>query len=312
MVNQEHIRILYEVVDKSAELYQKHFGITYLEGIVRAAENVVADAVLLEEESLRSELEGLKALLGKTEFQQEEIRKAMQLAFIKGLKAADKPLETLTPEAIGIFVAYLISRFHPGTKELVIFDPLVGLGNLLATIANNLEAKTTLFGVDHENENLMLCRSLMGMLEYEDDFYYQDTLSFTGLQADVLVADVDRESAHREGYFPYVLLKHHSDNLKPGALVFIVIFDDFFAEGNRLDFKDKVLTNYDALGLIRLPEEMFKKYKKNILILRKKNSEPPIRDFLMAAIPSFDDKEAMQDVIGRINDWFGDLLRKDK
>jgi len=312
MTDQEQITALYDVLDKSASLYSEKTGLAYLEGLVRSAENIVAGQAVEDDEGLSTRLADLMSLINDVEFSKEAIRKAFQLAVLKGLKAGDLPLEMMTPDTIGIFIAYLINKFYDTDKPLTIFDPLVGTGNLLAAVANSRKQEPLLFGVDHNDQNLMLCRSLMGMLEFEDNIYYQDTLSFSGIQADAILTDVDRYEMIDGKYFPYELLKQHWHNLKAGGMVFAVIFEEFFQDSLQSQFKSDLLAMYHPIGLIRLPDDLFTKYRKSILIMEKPGEKAIEQEFLMASLPSFIDKEALRNTIDRINDWFDDRIRKEK
>ncbi|MFA5467333.1 MAG: hypothetical protein WC251_05725 [Candidatus Izemoplasmatales bacterium] len=312
MTDQEQITALYDVLDKSASLYSEKTGLAYLEGLVRSAENIVAGQAVEDDEGLSTRLADLMSLINDVEFSKEAIRKAFQLAVLKGLKAGDLPLETMTPDTVGIFIAYLINKFYDIDKPLTIFDPLVGTGNLLAAVANSRKQEPLLFGVDHNDQNLMLCRSLMGMLEFEDNIYYQDTLSFSGIQADAILTDVDRYEMIDGKYFPYELLKQHWHNLKAGGMVFAVIFEEFFQDSLQSQFKSDLLAMYHPIGLIRLPDDLFTKYRKSVLIMEKPGEKAIEQEFLMASLPSFIDKEALRNTIDRINDWFDDRIRKEK
>jgi site-specific DNA-methyltransferase (adenine-specific) len=312
MTDQEQITALYDVLDKSASLYSEKTGLAYLEGLVRSAENIVAGQAVEDDEGLSTRLADLMSLINDVEFSKEAIRKAFQLAVLKGLKAGDLPLETMTPDTVGIFIAYLINKFYDIDKPLILFDPLVGTGNLLAAVANSRKQEPLLFGVDHNDQNLMLCRSLLGMLEFEDNIYYQDTLSFSGIQADAILTDVDRYEMIDGKYFPYELLKQHWHNLKAGGMVFAVIFEEFFQDSLQSQFKSDLLAMYHPIGLIRLPDDLFTKYRKSILIMEKPGEKAIEQEFLMASLPSFIDKEALRNTIDRINDWFDDRIRKEK
>ena len=312
MTDQEQITALYDVLDKSASLYSEKTGLAYLEGLVRSAENIVAGQAVEDDEGLSTRLADLMSLINDVEFSKEAIRKAFQLAVLKGLKAGDLPLETMTPDTVGIFIAYLINKFYDIDKPLILFDPLVGTGNLLAAVANSRKQEPLLFGVDHNDQNLMLCRSLLGMLEFEDNIYYQDTLSFSGIQSDAILTDVDRYEMVDDKYFPYELLKRHWHNLKAGGMVFAVIFEEFFQDSLQSQFKSDLLAMYHPIGLIRLPDDLFTKYRKSILIMEKPGEKAIEQEFLMASLPSFIDKEALRNTIDRINDWFDDRIRKEK
>ena len=68
----------------------------------------------------------------------EEIRKAIQLAILKGMKKSVQVNHQMTPDAIGLLVSYFVKEMTKDKKELSILDPALGTGNLLYTIMNML------------------------------------------------------------------------------------------------------------------------------------------------------------------------------
>ncbi|RXD25017.1 class I SAM-dependent methyltransferase, partial [Acinetobacter baumannii] len=67
-------------------------------------------------EEIRQALEKQYSDLEELEFTQEEIRKALQLAILKGLKAERVTNAVMTPDSIALMVSYLISKFIPSAK----------------------------------------------------------------------------------------------------------------------------------------------------------------------------------------------------
>ncbi len=312
MLKQDNIEQLFSVLDESSTLYAGHTQITYLEGILKTCENVLANEILpMEDEILQKKLFNLLDNINHQEYQKEEIRKAFQLCVLKAMKLQNLSNENITPDTIGIFIAYLVEKLLPECDKLTILDPLVGTGNLLVTVANNLKLASTLVGVDNNHDSYRLARALMGMSDYNDDIYFQDTLSFENASAGLLVTDFPLEDFSENSYFPYDVLIHHHQNLKDDATVIIVVSDSFFDVSDNKNFKEDILSLYLAIGLIQLPRDIFKKQGKHILILKKKTDTTlQNENFLIAEIPSFEDREEMLKVIGRINNWFDGLVKK--
>jgi site-specific DNA-methyltransferase (adenine-specific) len=67
-----------------------------------------------------------------------QIRKAFQLAILKGQKDIPHPNRQMTPDTIGLFIGYLVNKFMERKKGLTLFDPAVGTGNLLLAVLNQL------------------------------------------------------------------------------------------------------------------------------------------------------------------------------
>jgi site-specific DNA-methyltransferase (adenine-specific) len=310
MTHSDHLMLLYSAIDQSASLYQTELQLSYFEGICKTCENILADDISEADVVLNNRLKEILSQIRTIEFTREEIRKAMVFSVLKGMKTENQAIDEVTPDTIGVFLAHLIDLFFPDTKELIVFDPLVGIGNLLATIANHLRAQSVLVGVDHVPERVQLARALMGMLEYEDQIYCQDTMTFRHLTADVMVSDFPAEADDKPEW-AYEVLHFHHTHLREGAIVLAIVFEDFFDEAHQNAFKKLTLETYEPLGLIQLPKELFVKRLKSILILRKKTLLKKPDTFLLAQIPSFTDTEAMSMVMDRIHQWFEDHIRKD-
>lgn len=307
MINQDNIEIAYHVLDECVEIIGKDEDMDYFSALVKACETIVQDDV----RSGQSALTTVIAILKDIDFDKEEIRKAFQLQVLKGMRQNGISNENITPDTIGVFLAFLIGKFYPDAKSLAILDPLVGTANLLCTVANHLETNVTLIGVDNNQLYYRLARALVNMMDYNDDIYMQDTLTFTNLSADLIIIDFPYSNDQDSQYFPYLVLEHHEQNLKAGGYIFALVEDGFFrAEENR-DFKGKILERYQAIGLIRLPDDIFRIQGKSILILQKKLATTTLNDdFLIAEIPSFGEKEAMINVIDRINEWFDKKIKR--
>ena len=70
----------------------------------------------------------------------EDIRKALQLAVLKGMKEHIQPHHQMTPDALGLLAGYLVELFVK-KEQAVILDPAVGTGNLLLTVMNYLDGR---------------------------------------------------------------------------------------------------------------------------------------------------------------------------
>ncbi|GEM_PF-336517 len=312
MLKQDNIERLFNVLDESSTLYADHTKISYLEGILKTCENVLANEVLPTEDGvLHDKLINLLKKINHQDFHKEEIRKAFQLCVLKAMKLQNLSNENITPDTIGIFIAYLVGKLIPDSDKLTILDPLVGTGNLLVTVANNIKPASTLVGVENNHDSYRLARALMGISDYNDDIYFQNSLSFENASADLLITDFPLEDFSESYYFPYNVLIHYHQNLKDDATVITVVSDSFFDVTYNKNFKEDILSLYLAIGLIQLPKDIFKQQGKNILILKKKTDiSLQNENFLIAEIPSFEDREEMLKVIGRINSWFDDLAKK--
>lgn len=234
----------------------------------------------------------------------KSMRKAFQLYILQAFKDDQIVSPEMTPDAIGYFIHYLIQKLYPKMPE-VIFDPLIGTGNLMATIAEHHE-DLSVVGVDINDRLLELARNYLDALDIPHQLYHQDTLSFEERHFPLIVMDLPIHRKDIKGpYIPYYIILHHLNNLETDGYFIALIENDFFATSAAENFKELLTKEAHLLGLLKLDESLFKNHPKSILILKKKRfPEEQIDRFLVADIPSFTDQEAMSHTLHRLNTWF--------
>jgi len=237
------------------------------------------------------------------EFNKEEIRKAFQYSCLRGLKHQGTSNQLITPDSIGLFFSYLIEKLYD-IKKMTILDPLIGSGNLITTLANNLDKELNLIGVEKDLIFYKLSQALFGMLEYQENIYYQDVLSFENISSDLIVTDfsgIDQSEI-------YLLIKHFDQLLKDDSFLISVIDNSFFDDELIKDFIFEVKDKWHFFGMIVLPESIFKNSQKSIFILQKiGNNFIKPEKFLVADLPDFNNEEEMFKVIDQLNDWFNKI-----
>jgi len=186
-MNKNQVEQFYDFYDQIADLLYQNYKVPYLEGMNEAFRLLLDDAVdgQYTAEDVQT-MRTFKEVITNTSFEREEIRKSVRLGVLKAYKHTVSSNSLITPDTIGIFLAYLIKKFHPSLAFQTIFDPLVGSGNLLFTIANQLDIPLELFGLDHDLTQCHLARNLGDLLEYDTNIFYQDTLTFYHTGFDVV------------------------------------------------------------------------------------------------------------------------------
>jgi site-specific DNA-methyltransferase (adenine-specific) len=306
MVNQQRVEQIFDCIDQSCMKLYEELKMPYLQSITETCNNILSGSVT-EELSLEAKTTLLSAMktIHDTTFQKEEIRKALQLAILKGFKHIKRSNEDMTPDTIGLLITFLLEKLTKGEKSMLLFDPLVGTGNLLVTVANNLDKTVVPVGVDADLESFHLAESMFDMAEYEEGLYYQDTFTFKNLIADDIVTDFPLSKSKGNTYFPFEVIKFHHQNLKEGGYFIAVIENDFFTNALAKEFHQIIESMYQVVGLIQLPETMFKQMGKSILILQKQGKNVrKLQKTLLAVIPSFQEPQAVNEAIGRMNQWF--------
>jgi len=305
MVNKINIELFYDYFNGVANLLYENYKKSYIEGMNEAF-NFLLDEEFEDEYSPEDVLKisKLKATISEISFDREEIRKSVQLGLLKGYKHEFKSNELITPDTIGIFIGYLIEKLYKGKEIENIFDPLIGSGNLVFTVLNHLKKKVKVYGIDNDILKCKIARNISDLLEFENELFFQDTLTYYDLGFDLIVTDVPLNLENKE-YLPYKVINHHLDSLKEGGFFFAVIENDFFDKRGNEIFKKEIDAKAYIFGLIKLSEFLFKNNPKSILLLQKKGKNiSKQKDFLMVELPSFSNLENLNTTIKNIDLWF--------
>lgn len=300
MINQKHVERLFDCLDQSATLIYSTYKMPYIEGLIKTCENIMAHAVEDQFESINSDLQSYIDDIIDIDFEKEEIRKAFQYACLKGFKHGQISNQMMTPETLGVFISYLINKlYHQPVSSII--DPVVGTGNLLTSIANQMKDSPRLIGVDVDPMFVQLASALFDMLAYGDQVFCQDTLTFHYPPVELLVGDLSTIDID----MVYKILRHHSQNLIEGGFMVAVVDQAVVDQARLLDEAKSMQGFWHLFGLVQLPQDLFKVGSKSLMMLQKPGAivTKPTR-FLWLELPSFQDQEAFKNVINQLNHWF--------
>ena len=227
MINRQNIEKFYDYFDSIANLLYSNYKLSYVEGMNEAF-NFLLDDKFEGEYSLEdiAQIKEFKLDIIDVSFEKEEIRKSVQLGLLKGYKHVYISNAYLTPDTIGIFIGYLVEKLYRGRELLSILDPLMGSGNLVFTILNHLKQKAKIFGLDNDILKCKISRNISDLLEYDNEMFFQDTLTYFDHGFDLIVTDLPLNEDDND-YFPYKVINHHLDSLGDGDYFFAVIENDF-------------------------------------------------------------------------------------
>lgn len=307
MINKLKIEQFYDYFDDVANILYESKNLPYIEGMIFAFNRLLGiDNDLEVDIELDEQINKLVDVIQEIEINAEEIRKSVQLGLLKGFKHTLESNSVMTPDTIGIFIAYLVEKLYKDMPLKTIFDPLLGTSNLVITIANQLKNSLTVYGVDNDTLKCELSKSFMELVDFDNEVFFQDTFTFRNFLFDLIVTDMPVETGiDKLGYFPYKVINHHLENLNEGGYFIALIENDFFEKDGNEIFKKEIDDKAYIFGLIKLSETMFKSNEKSILILRKKgvNIEKENK-FLLVDLPSFNDKDNLNKTIINIDNWF--------
>lgn len=297
----------YAYLDQVATRVNEMDGTPYLEGVAYALDYLLDDEVSKGiVDVVYEDLKQYKSAVIDTSFDKETIRKAIQLALLNGFKTMKITNSMMTPDSIGMFIAYIVKKLYGEGAKLNVFDPLIGTGNLQATLNNHFSEQCHFDGTETDPLLAMLSRNVMDALEINHQIFHQDTLSFEKKDYDLIVTDFPVESKDRkETYFPYQVVLHHMNNVKVGGYFIALIENDFFEQNEAVAFKEKLMKDMHLYGLIKFDEGLFKNHPQSLLIMQRKAKETDtLKDFLLADLPPFLEEERFNESLYKIEQWF--------
>ncbi|WP_096202680.1 class I SAM-dependent methyltransferase [Bacillus sp. FJAT-45350] len=323
MEGRTDVETLFMALDDSAELLKETLNMTYLEALVEAGENLFQGTVQQEvDESVKSELLKRIESVDVQAIAPEGIRKSFQLAILKGMKEGTQAHHAITPDAVAVFMSYLVNKLKANDKAFSLLDPAVGTGNLLAAILNQSKSTISSYGFEVDETLLNLAFVSSNLQEKEIQFFHEDSIKPIKLPTfDVVVSDLP------VGYYPndeiangytlkaeegksfthHLLIERAIEQTKEGGYLLFLVPNFLFESEQAAQLQAYVKTKTNILGLLQLPSSMFKsqEFGKSIFLLQKKGegvTQP--RQALLAELPSFSKQEALTDMIRQIDKWF--------
>src|SRR5699024_3339760 len=255
---------------------------SYLESLLETGENLndngqvfVKDGFPTDE--LKAKLEKEYKTIQLDDFDPEEIRRAFQLALIKGSKEDYlQPNHQITPDSIANFIAYLVEIIVEPGENLSIADLSIGTGNMLWTIYHflkNDKRQITLSGVDNDELLLSIASMMSAIQGIDTQLIYDDALQNLLLEpVDLMVSDlpvgyypVDEQAkkfqtASEDGhsYSHHLLIEQSLHYLKDGGFGFFIVPYNLFETGESQALLRHIQDVGHMQGLIHLNQTMFK------------------------------------------------------
>ena len=197
----------------------------------------------------------------------------------------------MTPDAVGIFVSYLVGKFMKTQKEFTIFDPAVGTGNLLFAILNQLpEKEISAYGVEIDETLIKLAYAGANLQEHPMQLFNQDSLEPLFIDpADVVVSDLpvgyypndvramefELKADNGHSYAHHLFIEQSVKHAKEGGYLFFIIPNNIFVSEEAHNLNNFLKSNTHIQGMVQLPLSMFKNETaaKSILIFKRKKQE---------------------------------------
>ncbi len=315
-------------IDESAEAIQNEHDLTYLEALIHTGQFLcnVEVALPLSEITMKKVRKSLLSI-NLDDFSKEQIRKAFQLAILKGMKEATQFNHAMTPDAVCLFISYLINKVTENMAHFRILDPAVGSGNLLTAILNHSTKNIASFGIEPDETLLQLAYVSANLQQHQVELFHQDSLMDILVDpVDVIVADLpighypNKDNASRfqlraeDGlsYTHHLMIEQSINYTRDGGFLIFLIPNFLFESDQAKQLHAFIKEHAHIYSLLQLPKTMFKddKNSKSIFILRKKGEgiKAPSQA-LLAELPSFSNKTALSEMVTSITNWFDAYIK---
>lgn len=320
------VETLFSIFDSSAVVLRKELDVTYLEALVETGDNLFEGAILQEElsESAIERLNREYSTFNEETYKGEEIRKAFQLAILKGMKEGVQANHEMTPDAVGMFMSYLFHKFMQGQNEITVLDPAIGTGNLITTVFNSAKEGLTMSGFGVEVDEVLIKLALVNanLQKHAIEFFHQDGLAPLYIDpVDAVVSDLP------VGYYPneigaseyklkadegmsyahHLFIEQSVKHTKEGGYLFFLVPNFIFESDQAPKLHAFIKETCFIQGLLQLPVSMFKNEKnaKSIFVLQKKGANVTMpKQALLVELPKFSNMKAMEDIMDQLNTWF--------
>ncbi|QKS72056.1 class I SAM-dependent methyltransferase [Paenalkalicoccus suaedae] len=318
----------FEWLDKGTTRLQKELDLVYLEALALMGESVFQKEVPAE----IKEKELIKNLINKIEkleAPKEAVRRAIQLAVLKGMREATQPHHAMTPDAVALFIGFLLDKLLSKTMDenkYVLYDPALGAGNLMTAVSNQMKSDTHFIGVEPDETLLQLAFVNANLQKHSVDLFHQDSVASQAIKnVHAVVSDlpigyypnddiaskfsVAASSGHT--YVHHLLIEQAIDHTVEGGFLVFLVPNSLFQSEQSDKLHAMVKQTSDIYAFLQLPATMFKTKQaaKSILVLRKKKDGViPPKQALLAELPSFAREDALKDMMAQISTWFDQNL----
>ncbi len=305
----ENIEKLFSFIDEYAEKLSKEHDLTYLDSVL---------------ETLNTWLDGEISPSG-SEPTKEEIRKAIQLCILKGMRQSAQPNHQMTPDSLGLLLGYFVEQFYEKefktNHKITVLDPAIGTGNLLLTVMNLVGDKIQGVGVEIDDLLIQLAAASAELEKQPIALYRQDALENLMIDpVDAAICDLpvgyypndevakEYEVKAQEGmtYAHHLFIEQSLKYVKDGGYLFFLVPDHLF-ESEQSALLNKLITQKAWIqALVQLPSELFssKAHAKSLLIIQKKSeTEKPVKEVLLAKVPNMKNMKALELFFAKVQKW---------
>ncbi|MFL4499306.1 class I SAM-dependent methyltransferase [Weissella sp. MSCH1] len=230
----------------------------------------------------------------------------------------------VTPDAIGMWVGFVVEQFVAAGAPVKVTDLTVGSGNLLATVAQVLgqqKNEMTASGVENDDTMLTIASGMAALLGLDWQLTLADAVADQPtVNQDVVIADLpvgyypstvptDLTTQADEGmtYVHHLLIEQAIKALRPGGLAALIVPANLFESEQAANIL-KYLQGPDVFfqALLQFPEKLFtnEKAAKAILVLQRAGGDAvQATPVMLARTPELTNVAENKNFVSEITAW---------
>lgn len=302
------------------------------------AENIIDNNTVRVENGVpdketQKKLEDIYKQLDLKNVKAEAIRQLVQLSFLKVIrKDAIQANHQMTPDTIGLLMAFLIEKVTQTAKPETIFDPAVGTANLLTTVMNQLDKDEHEdikgYGIDNDDSMLGVASVNVALQHANIDLYHQNSIGALDIpQCDLAVSDLpigyypldDNTKSYQtraekgHSFVHHLLIEQSMNYLNPGSFGVFLVPSSLFQTKETEGFIKWIHSVAYLQGFVSLPSELFANpaAQKSILLLQRHGgNSKQVPKVLLGEFPSFKDKNKFARFMQEIDNWVATNINK--
>ncbi|MCH7322396.1 class I SAM-dependent methyltransferase [Solibacillus sp. MA9] len=304
----EKFEQIFKYVNEYAEKLVEANGLDYLEALLQTLEDTL-------DGTFEWQVEGAN---------KEDMRKAIQIAILKGMRKSAQPNHQMTPDTLGLLVAHFVEQCFEHRLQhgpIAVVDPALGTGNLLFTVMNALNGNVEATGVEVDDLLIRLAAATGDLIEQPVTLFRQDALEKLLVDpVDAVICDLpvgyypneevalDFELCASEGmsYAHHLFIEQSMNYTKDGGFAFFLIPANLFESEQAKQLHKFIKGHAWIQAVIQLPENLFasKAHEKSILILQKHSEHLKApREVLLAKVPNMSNREALAMFFEKVSMW---------
>ena len=230
----------------------------------------------------------------------------------------------VTPDAIGMWVGFVVEQFVTAGEPVKVTDLTVGSGNLLATVAQVLgqqKNEMTANGVENDDTMLTIASGMAALLGLDWQLTLADAVADQpAVNQDVVIADLpvgyypsavptDFTTQADDGltYVHHLLIEQAIKALRPGGLAALIVPANLFESEQAANIL-KYLQGSDVFfqALLQFPEKLFtnEKAAKAILVLQRSGGDAvQATPVMLARTPELTNVAENKNFVSEITAW---------